>query len=207
MSKQPPEYDADGPARPVSSALTGFSFQLLDGRDLLQVWREAVGEAVARLAAEGAFGPGDALRLESAIGASPRERGWIDAVARVTVERAEAYDATETIGVARAMLLTAVPDATSEPKPVYAAGGEVAPPLLSELARALVAALATHGDGPVFISDADTGWELLPTALRLTADGHYLLDSDGYAADELRPSARPVATLADWSFRGEEPPA
>lgn len=72
--------------------------------DSLRMWREAVGEAVAWLAADGAFAPGDALRLEGEIGASPRD--WIDVVARVTVERADgAADAG--IGTARALLLLA----------------------------------------------------------------------------------------------------
>jgi len=51
---------------------------------------------------------------------------------------------------------------------------------LSELLGVLERIHAEHGDGPVAIWDADTGWEMLISDVVRSADGHYLLDGGGY---------------------------
>jgi hypothetical protein len=90
MSERPPEYHDGRPAAPSRQAYSTTSVRLpVDDLDAWRAvkWREAVAAAVGRLAADGAFAPGDTLRLEQVALPNVVAEGWLQVTARVEVER------------------------------------------------------------------------------------------------------------------------
>jgi hypothetical protein len=93
MSERPPEYHDGRPAAPSRQVYSTTSVRLpVDDLDVWRAvkWREAVVSAVGRLAADGAFAPGDTLRLEQVALPNVAAEGWLQVTARVTVEPAAA---------------------------------------------------------------------------------------------------------------------
>jgi hypothetical protein len=90
MSEPAPEYNDGRPAAPSRQAYSTTSIRLpVDDLDTWRAvkWREAVASAVGRLAADGAFAPGDTLRLEQVALPNVVAEGWLQVTARVEVMR------------------------------------------------------------------------------------------------------------------------